>query len=57
MENTNIETDTLSKRIMKSNLSDDDKIKLIVMVEEKNKFFYPYVPYSHPERMNTEITC
>lgn len=42
---------------MKSNLSDDDKIKLIVMVEEKNKFFYPYVPYSHPERMNTEIIC
>ena len=42
---------------MKSNLSDDDKIKLIVMVEEKNKFFYHYIPYGQHEKMNTEITC
>lgn len=55
--------DTLEKRVLKSNLSDDDKVSIIKLIERANN--HPvYVPTFIPQintpvcpASHTEITC
>jgi hypothetical protein len=51
--------DTIEKRIMKSNLSDDDKIEIIKRLNSNKEYIYVYpptVPYSYTTATNTTAT-
>lgn len=50
--------DTLEKRIMKSNLSDEDKIELIKRLNQQI-IYYPYKPYEYVPSIygQWEFTC
>ena len=49
--------DTLEQRIMKSNLSDDDKIELIKRLNQQIVYTYPWNRPVEPYIYTYEVTC
>lgn len=49
--------DTLEQRIMKSNLSDDDKIELIKRLNQQVVYTYPWNSPVEPYVYTYEVTC
>ena len=49
--------DTLEQRLMKSNLSDDDKIEIIKKINEKSYYYPVYVPNNPPLNTPGIIYC
>lgn len=48
--------DTIEKRVLRSNLSDEDKIEIIKKLNEKPYYYPVYVP-NNPYPTYTTITC